>query len=553
MEQEVRPPCQRPAQPIQPGNLPVYITYEKGASVLRQLVSYVGQDAFFEGVRAYFKQHAWGNTRLADLLSALEASSGRDMAAWSTAWLENAGVNVLAPEIEADEQGTITRLAVRQEAPPLPAGADGQAVLRPHRLAIGMYDLIDGGLVRTGRIELDVEGPLTEVPLDGPLTRPTVLLLNNDDLTYAKIRLDPVSLAGVTNHLADFADSLPRALRWAAAWDMTRDGEMAARDYATIVLRSIGREPDITVVQAQQRNLKFALEHYADDQWREQGLLDYADEALRLLRQASPGSDHQLAWAQAFASVARTDAHADALRGLLHGTFVLDGLAVDSELRWALLRRLSALGLADQAQIDAELESDTTALGQQHAAACRAALPTPEAKKAAWAAVVEAQTLTNTIQRSVIDGFTQPDQRELRVRGRLGHRGQPARAGHLRAGADDLPVRLRLPLHHPDGAQPDPAVRCGGRDALARRAAVRAEVGRRRPDPDRRPLLPLRARRDRPGGQRATCRKPGGRRASGLIRFRPRLFMMDGRHLSVYSGSRPDDPAGRGHTDGVRK
>ena len=390
------------------------ITYAKGASVLKQLVAYVGQDAFFAGVQAYMKRHAWGNTRLSDLLGALEETSGRDLKAWSTAWLETAGINVLRPEIETDADGVLTSFAIRQEAPALPAGAKGAAVLRPHRIAVGLYDLDESGaLVRTERIELDVEGELTTVPVPAGRKRPTVVLLNDDDLSYAKVRLDAESLANVTAHIADFTESLPRALCWASAWDMTRDGEMAARDYLALVLSGIGRESDIGVVQSLQRQARLAVDLYADPAWQAEGLAAYADAALELLRAAAPGGDHQLAWARAFASTARTGEHLAVLDGLLDGSGPISGLTVDTELRWALLERLSATGRADEAAVLAELERDNTAAGQAHAATCRAARPTDAAKAAAWASVVEAETLTNTVQEAVIGGFVQTDQREL--------------------------------------------------------------------------------------------------------------------------------------------
>ncbi|MFC1409787.1 aminopeptidase N [Streptacidiphilus sp. N1-12] len=390
------------------------ITYAKGASVLKQLVAYVGQDAFFAGVQAYMKRHAWGNTRLSDLLGALEQTSGRDLKAWSTAWLETAGINVLRPELELDADGVLTSFSIRQEAPALPAGAKGAAVLRPHRIAVGMYDLDESGaLVRVERIELDVEGELTSVPVQAGRKRPAVVLLNDDDLSYAKVRLDAESLANVTAHIADFTESLPRALCWASAWDMTRDGELAARDYLSLVLSGIGRESDIGVVQSLQRQAELAVHLYADPAWQAEGLAAYADAALELLRAAAPGSDHQLAWARAFASTARTEEHLAVLSGLLDGSAPITGLAVDDELRWALLVRLSATGVADEEAVLAELDRDNTAAGQAHAATCRAARPTAAAKAEAWASVVEAETLTNTVQEAVIGGFVQTDQREL--------------------------------------------------------------------------------------------------------------------------------------------
>ncbi|HET6855685.1 MAG TPA: aminopeptidase N [Streptomyces sp.] len=389
------------------------ITYAKGASVLKQLVAYVGQDEFFRGVQAYFKAHAFGNTRLSDLLGALEETSGRDLKAWSKAWLETAGINILRPEITTDEAGDVTSFAVRQEAPALPAGAKGASTLRPHRIAIGCYDLDEAGkLVRTSRIELDVVGERTEVPFPAHTPRPAVVLLNDDDLSYAKVRLDADSLAVVTEHLGDFTEPMPRALCWASAWDMTRDGELAARDYLALVLSGIGKETDIGVVQSLHRQVKLALDLYAAPAWRETGLSQWTEATLAHLHGSAAGSDHQLAWARAFAATARTPQQADLLASLLQGTETIEGLAVDTELRWAFVQRLAATGQYDEDDIAAEYERDKTSAGERHAAVARAARPTPEAKAEAWASVVEADQLPNSLQEAVIGGFVQTDQRE---------------------------------------------------------------------------------------------------------------------------------------------
>ncbi|MFJ5019122.1 aminopeptidase N [Streptomyces griseoluteus] len=390
------------------------ITYAKGASVLKQLVAYVGEDEFFRGVQAYFKRHAFGNTRLSDLLGALEETSGRDLKTWSKAWLETAGINILRPELQTDADGVITSFSVRQEAPPLPAGAKGEPTLRPHRIAIGLYDLDDAGkLVRVKRVELDVDGELTAVPELTGVRRPAVVLLNDDDLSYAKVRLDEESLAVVTEHLGDFAESLPRALSWASAWDMTRDGELATRDYLSLVLSGIGKESDIGVVQSLHRQAKLAIDLYADPAARETLLTRWTEATLAHLRTAEPGSDHQLAWARAFAATARTPEQLDLLEALLDGSQTVEGLAVDTELRWAFVERLAAVGRFDEAEIAAEYERDRTAAGERHAATARAARPTAEAKAEAWASVVESDKLPNAVQEAVIIGFVQTDQREL--------------------------------------------------------------------------------------------------------------------------------------------
>ncbi|MDX3639381.1 aminopeptidase N [Streptomyces sp. MB09-02B] len=391
------------------------ITYAKGASVLKQLVAYVGQDEFFRGVQAYFKAHAFGNTRLSDLLGALEETSGRDLKAWSKAWLETAGINVLRPEIETDEHGVITSFAIRQEAPALPTGAKGEPTLRPHRIAVGLYELDDasGKLVRDDRIELDVDGELTAVPQLVGRRRPAVALLNDDDLSYAKVRLDEQSLAFVTEHLGDFESSLPRALCWASAWDMTRDAELATRDYLSLVLSGIGKESDIGVVQSLHRQVKLAIELYADPTAREALLTRWTDATLAYLRTAAPASDHQLAWARAFAATAREPEQLDLLEALLEGTQTIEGLAVDTELRWSFVQRLAAVGRYDEVEIAGEYERDRTAAGERHAATARASRPTPEAKAEAWSQVVESDKLPNAVQEAVIGGFVQTDQRDL--------------------------------------------------------------------------------------------------------------------------------------------
>ncbi|MFC3577425.1 aminopeptidase N [Streptomyces yaanensis] len=391
------------------------ITYAKGASVLKQLVAYVGMDEFFKGLQAYFKRHAYGNTRLSDLLGALEETSGRDLSTWSKKWLQTAGINILRPEVETDAAGVVTSFAIRQEAPALPAGAKGEPVLRPHRIAIGLYELDDESekLVREDRIELDVDGELTAVPQLTGRRRPAVFLLNDDDLSYAKVRLDEESLRFVTDHLGDFESSLPRALCWASAWDMTRDAELPTREYLSLVLSGIGKESDIGVVQSLHRHVKLATELYAAPTAREALLTRWTDATLAHLRSAAPASDHQLAWAHAFAATARTPEQLDLLESLLDGTHSIEGLAVDTELRWAFVERLAAVGRFDEAEIAGEYERDKTAAGERHAATARAARPTEAAKAEAWASVIDSDKLPNAVQEAVINGFVQTDQREL--------------------------------------------------------------------------------------------------------------------------------------------
>ncbi|NUS08578.1 MAG: aminopeptidase N [Nonomuraea sp.] len=382
------------------------ITYAKGASVLKQLVAYVGLDNFLAGVRDYFAEHAWGNTELKDLLAALERTSGRDLSSWSKEWLETSWVNTLRPSFEVSG-GRFTSFEVLQEAP-----AD-YPTLRSHRVAVGLYSLAGGKLTRTKRVELDVVGARTGVAELVGAEQPDLVLLNDDDLTYAKIRLDERSLRTlVEGGIAAFTESLPRALCWSAAWDMTRDGEMSTRDYVKLVVSGAATVSDITVLQAVLRQARLAVQQYADPAWRAEGLALLAAELRSLLGSAAPGSDQQLAFLQAFAPVAVSGADLDLLQGILDGTGVPEGLTVDADLRWTLVAALVSGGRLAEADIDAELERDPTATGERSAALCRAAIPTPEAKAAAWDRIVGGE-LANHIARTTIGGFQDPHHPEL--------------------------------------------------------------------------------------------------------------------------------------------
>ncbi|MEU4979279.1 aminopeptidase N [Streptomyces sp. NPDC021969] len=384
------------------------ITYAKGASALKQLVAYVGQDAFLEGARRYFKRHAYGNTRLGDLLSVLEETSGRDMAAWSRSWLQTAGVNSLTPQVLLSAAGTVDELAVVQEA------AESHPELRPHRVAVGLYRrTAEGALERYARAEVDVEGPRTVVAELAGAQAPELVLVNDDDLTYCKTRFDATSLATLREHLGALTDPLARALCWSALWNMTRDALLPARDFAALVLRFAGRESDIGVLQMLHAWANSALVHYAAPGWRETGGRLLGEGALRELRDAAPGSEQQLAWARFFASVAADGAELELLRGLLEGTEKIEGLDVDQELRWAFLAPLAAHGAADEGVLAAELARDDTASGKRHQVRCLAARPSAAVKAQAWAQVVESDALSNALVEATIAGFAQPSQRDL--------------------------------------------------------------------------------------------------------------------------------------------
>jgi aminopeptidase N len=388
------------------------ITYAKGAAALRQLVAWVGEKEFLAGLRTYFAKYAWGNTRLADLLAELEASSGRDLGEWAQTWLEASGVNLLRPELVVGPDGRYETVRIRQEPPSSPPGV--APTLRPHRIALGLYDQDEHGqLVRTRRVEIDVTGPISEVAELTGARVPDLLLLNDDDLTFAKIRLDPRSMRSAVDHLDTRSDPLARALVWGAAWDMTRDAEMPTCDFLTLVLAGLGAETEIGVTSQVLAQLRAAIEQYADPARRSSYRDRLAEAMAGRLAEAAPGSDQQLVFARAFAAAARTPAHTTVLEGWLAGREVPAGLAVDTDLRWTFLQRLVALAAVAPDAIEAELARDDTAAGVRQAILARASVPTLEAKERAFTSITTDDTMPNAHLVASVHGFVQADQRDL--------------------------------------------------------------------------------------------------------------------------------------------
>ncbi|ROS29680.1 aminopeptidase N [Rathayibacter sp. PhB127] len=375
------------------------ITYAKGASVLKQLVAWVGEKEFLAGVHEYFVKHAFSNTELRDLLVELEATSGRDLTEWSAQWLETAGVNTLRPEIEVDEEGAIASFAILQSA------VADYPTIRPHRLAIGLYDFEGDRLVRIDRLELDVDGERTEVPELIGRTRPALVLLNDDDLAYAKIRLDDASLAVAIEHLASISSPLARSLVWGSVWDATRDAESAPRDFVRLVLGNIATETESTTLRTVLGQLVSTASQYVAPEHRDKVLAEVGDRLWALAQGAEAGSDAQFQFVKVLAAVATTPAHLDAVQALRDGTTTLPGLEIDTDLSWELLIALVAGGRADASDIDAALAADNTATGAQSAANARAAIPTAEAKRAAWDSVTLDDSAPNTIVRATGLGF----------------------------------------------------------------------------------------------------------------------------------------------------
>ncbi|BDZ49972.1 aminopeptidase N [Frondihabitans sucicola] len=375
------------------------ITYAKGGSVLKQLVAWVGIDAFYAGVAAYFKKHHHSNTTLADLLAELEITSGRELTSWSKLWLETAGVNTLRPEIETDADGVITSFAILQTA------VAEYPTIRPHRLAIGFYDLDGGDLVRVHRVEIDVDGERTEVPELVGVKKAALVLTNDDDLAYAKVRLDDASLATAIEHLSKIHDPLARAIVWGSVWDATRDAETPASSYVDLVLANIASETESTTIRTTLTQLTQVARSYVAPERRAATIERVGDELWSLAQSAEAGADAQFQFVKFFANIASSAAHGDALQGLVDGSIALAGLEIDTDLRWEILEGLVLVGRAGSSDIDAALAADNTANGAQAAARARATIPTSEAKLAAFASVVDSDELPNAIVRATALGF----------------------------------------------------------------------------------------------------------------------------------------------------
>ncbi|MDQ0923581.1 aminopeptidase N [Pseudarthrobacter sp. W1I19] len=385
------------------------ITYAKGASVLKQLVAYVGFESFIAGSREYFRKHAYGNTSLADLLAALSTASGRDLAGWAKQWLQTSGISTLSLDFAAgdkvrDDDGAPGRVAIVQEATD---PVTGREELRPHRLRVGSYDFDgDGALVRTGSFETDVAGARTELPQLAGQRRPALLLVNDDDLTYAKVRLDPASEATVRASLDRITDPMARALCWTALWNSARDGERPASGYVDAVAAFGPAETGIGVLLNILENAGTAVERYTPARERVAVRASFLATAEDDMDRAKPGSDQQLAWARTLATFSRHDSSMlPRLRGLLDGTAPVEGLSVDAELRWHMWHAMAANCQATVAELDAELARDTTASGRAGHATALAARPDPDVKAAAWNAAVHGNELSNQLLSATISGF----------------------------------------------------------------------------------------------------------------------------------------------------
>jgi aminopeptidase N len=384
------------------------ITYNKGGAVLKQLAAWLGEETFFDGVHIYLERHSYANATLADFLAALEEASGRDLKAWAHVWLEEAGLNKLAAELEVEDR-RIKSATVMQTAP------EAHLVLRPHHLRIGLFGVSGDGdwaFERRKTIELEVDGERTVVPqLVGEIASDFVLV-NDGDLTYARVTLDASLLALLIEGRFRLDDDLARAVVWGSLWDMVRNAELRAGEYLDISVRCIDVETDAAVFQSLIVRALAAFDEYAHPARRGALREALARAAFDRLHRIPPGSDLQLHWTYTFIDAARRPVDLDWVAGLLDGRTQLEGLTVDFAIRWAAVTALATVGAAGPEVIADELERDPTDIGRRAAAAARAARPVPEAKVEAWEAVAKGR-VSLAAKRAIADGFHRPDQESL--------------------------------------------------------------------------------------------------------------------------------------------
>ncbi len=365
------------------------ITYAKGASALKQLVAFVGEEKFLAGVGNYFRKHAWGNTVLEDLLVELEAESGRNLDDWTAKWLETAGVNTLAPAITVDGANKILGFAITQSA------ADDYPTIRPHRMRVGFYQLSGDKVTRTKQFDAEISQATAQVPETVGIERPDFILLNDDDLTYAKPRLDRRSYEFALENLSKFEDPLARAQIWVAVWNSCRDAQNPPTDFINLVLDHVAHEDQSMLVTTMLNQLRHFASYYLAPKGRNERISAIADRIWTLAEAAEAGSDMQLQLVLNFARLARTEAQAEILKGIHSGKKKLAGLEVSADLKWELLAGMATVGTIDEKAIAAELKKDNTANGKSGAAAARGALNTQDSKREIWHQLVHKNDWSN--------------------------------------------------------------------------------------------------------------------------------------------------------------
>ena len=358
------------------------ISYAKGASVLRQLVAHIGEEAFNTGVTAYLRSHEHGNGQLSEFLAAMEEAHGSSLADWSAAWLETAGVDVIV----LDRDGTLTRAT--PEAHP----AD-----RSHALDVAGFTA--GAEVFRTRLTLDAPS----VSVDGVAREAALLVPNAGDLTWAQVDLDAASLAALARELPQVDDAVARSVLWGAVLTGAYRGTVDPAVALDVLTAAWPHENDIALMSRVALAFTDRLvpqflpeDRVADAKAR------IAEAALAAFDGAEPGSDRALVAARVLAG---TTTDEERLAAWVSGRSLPQGLERDSDFRWIVVSTMARLGLADDKLIAAAEADDTTLSGRLSGLAARAARPGIREKDWAWSELTGNRKLSNYELNALATGF----------------------------------------------------------------------------------------------------------------------------------------------------
>jgi aminopeptidase N len=389
------------------------ITYGKGASVLKQLVATIGLGAFRAGMRRYFKRYAWGNATLAQFLEALEEGTGRDLKAWARLWLETASLNTLATRPETDGE-RLTSLGLTQSAPP------AFDTLRPHHIEVALgREVGEGdGFGVAGGIVIDVlpaeiDGAEAEVAGVAGRPAPDFVFPNANDLTYAKVALDPRSLDFLRAKLDRIEDALLRQLVWSSLWSMVRDQQLSSIEFLALAREKLTVEPDLELVDATLKYVGVALDAYVPEERRAAEYRAWFRACWETLQRA-PRGDAQIIWARALIGAAEAPDDLAHVGKLAEGEIEVEGLSVDQEMRWRIAARFIAHGMAGaDARLAAERERDPSDRGQREALRAEVSRPDAATKAAAWERILGEGYDSFKLTESAMSGFNWSVQRDL--------------------------------------------------------------------------------------------------------------------------------------------
>lgn len=352
------------------------ITYGKGASVLKQLVAAVGLEGFREGMREYFRRHAYGNATLADFLAAIEHGAGVSLGEWAHLWLETSSLNTIAAHWEVDGD-RIAGLALEQTAPP------EHPYLRPHRLDVGLAREEETGL-RITVLPATITGQRADITEAAGLPRPDFVFPNYGDHGYCKVAIDEASLRYILAHIDRVTDTLLRLQLWSSLWNMVRDQQLSSLRYLELVRAKAPAEHHPELVESVTANALAALGRYVPEHLIEAEAHRFFEAARRALESAPPG-DLQKIWARALIGAAATTVDVGELGRLADGEVVIPGLEIDQEMRWAIATKHRAYGLDGSAErIASEAARDPSDRGVRARLRAETSTPDPAVKERAW-------------------------------------------------------------------------------------------------------------------------------------------------------------------------